>query len=417
MKTVRADQSAALMHDILEELQQFSAAGPGVTRLLYADEWAAAQRYLSERMEALGFAVRCDRVGNVYGRIEGTRADAPAVLTGSHIDTVRSGGAYDGAYGIAAGIAALEYLLRTYGPPARPLEVVSFCEEEGSRFSLSYWGSGNVVGVYDVSEAQRHIDFAGVSMEDAMRRAGYGRDDQAPPERDDICVFVEVHIEQGVTLERMNLDIGAVTAIVGQKRYIVKLTGEANHAGTTPMGMRKDPCAGAAEMIAALERMALEAGDPLVATVGRLEMTPNTPNVIPGATTFTIDVRHADGEALDRFGEAVTEMVHAVAERRGLGVELTLWLDTRPAPMHPKLYSAIERICAEQGLSSRLMVSGAGHDAQMLQKICPAAMIFVPSRLGISHSPDEFSTPEALANGLEILIAMLYELAYEERLP
>ncbi|HZG83986.1 Zn-dependent hydrolase [Paenibacillus sp.] len=417
MTTMRAERSAALMHGILEELQRYSAGGPGVTRLLYADEWAAAQQYLSERMAALGLAVRCDRVGNVYGRIEGTREAAPAVLTGSHIDTVRSGGAYDGAYGIAAGVAALDYLQRTYGPPVRPLEVVSFCEEEGSRFPLSYWGSGNVVGAYDVSEAPRHIDFAGVSMEDAMRRAGCGLDDQAPPARGDIGVFVEAHIEQGVTLERMNLDIGVVTAIVGQKRYIVKLIGEANHAGTTPMGMRRDPCAGAAEMIAALERMALEAGDPLVATVGRMELSPNTPNVIPGAVTFTIDVRHADGEALDRFGEALAETIHTIAERRGLGVELSLWVDTRPAPMHPKLYSALERICSEQGLSSRLMVSGAGHDAQMLQQVCPSAMIFVPSRLGVSHSPDEYSTPEALENGLQVLIAILYELAYEERLP
>jgi len=417
MDAVPPIHSAAVMHDVLQELALFSASGPGVTRLLYGVEWAEAQKYLMRRMEALGFAVRCDRVGNVYGRVEGTRPGAPAVLTGSHVDTVRSGGVFDGAYGIAAGIAALDGLRRTFGPPVRPLEVVSFCEEEGSRFPLSYWGSGNVVGAFDIAEAPRHTDFAGVSLQDAMICAGYGQDDQTPARRNDIAAFVEAHIEQGVTLERMNLEIGVVTAIVGQKRFIVKVYGEANHAGTTPMSMRKDPCAGAAEMIVGLERMAAEAGDPLVATVGRLELTPNTPNVIPGAVTFTIDVRHADEAALTAFGERVTNLVRDVAARRGLRAESSLWVDTLPAPMHPALFGSMERICGELGLSHRLMVSGAGHDAQMLQTICPSAMLFVPSRLGVSHSPDEYSSPEALENGLKVLTAMLYELAYEERLP
>ncbi|TLS52743.1 Zn-dependent hydrolase [Paenibacillus antri] len=417
MDTVNVLRAAPLMHDVLRDLASFSADGPGVTRLLYSREWGEAQQYLMRRMTTLGFDVRCDRVGNVYGRVEGARYGAPAVLTGSHVDTVRCGGVFDGAYGIAAGIAALDWLRRTYGPPIRPLEIVSFCEEEGSRFPLSYWGSGNVTGAYDLAEAPRHIDFAGISMQEAMVAAGYGREDQALPRRTDIAAFVEAHIEQGVTLERLGHDVGIVTAIVGQKRFIVKLTGEANHAGTTPMTMRRDPCAGAAEIVAKLERMALQAGDPLVATVGRLELSPNTPNVIPGSVTFTIDVRHAEEATLSAFGDAVSRLVQEVSARRGLQAETSLWVDTAPAPMHPALYGSMERISAAKGLSPRLMTSGAGHDAQMLQTICPSAMVFVPSRHGVSHSPEEYSSPKALEDGLEVLIAMLYELAYEERLP
>ncbi|MCI3923731.1 Zn-dependent hydrolase [Paenibacillus sp. TRM 82003] len=416
MKTTRPTDTA-LMKELLERLRAFSADGPGVTRLLYGAEWEAAQSFLMERMEQLGFAVRADRVGNVYGRLEGVDPAAPVVLTGSHIDTVRSGGAYDGAYGIAAGIAALEALRRTYGPPKRPLEIVSFCEEEGSRFPLSYWGSGNVTGAFAPEEAAEHADFSGMSMQAAMEGAGYGRADQPPALRSDLGVFVEVHIEQGVILERRSLDIGIVTAIVGQKRFTIGVHGEANHAGTTPMSMRRDAGACAAEMIFELERLAGLAGDPLVATVGRLEMKPNTPNVVPGAVSFTVDARHADDAELEAFCDRFLAKFQDIAMRRGLKLEVSLWVDTPAAPMHPTLYEALMDICHEENRTYQLMVSGAGHDAQMLQAICPSAMIFVPSRSGISHSPEEYSSPKALEDGLAVLTKLLYELAYEERLP
>lgn len=404
------------MMELLEKLSGFSADGPGVTRLLYGADWGRAQSYLAERMRELGFAVRDDRVGNVYGRLEGAKPDAPVILTGSHIDTVRSGGAYDGAYGIAAGIAALDALRRAYGPPKRTLEVVSFCEEEGSRFPLSYWGSGNVAGVYAPEEAAAHVDFAGMSMQEAMEAAGYGRADQPSARRRDIAAFVEAHIEQGVILERKRLDIGIVTAIVGQKRYTVTVRGAANHAGTTPMSMRRDAAACAAEMIFELERLAFGEGEPLVATVGRIESKPNTPNVIPGAVAFTVDARHADDAALAAFCERFLRRFRDIAARRGLALETALWLDTAAAPMHPAFCETLIDICREEQLASQLMVSGAGHDAQMLQAICPSAMIFVPSRSGISHSPDEYSSPKALGDGLAVLTKLLYKLAYEERL-
>ncbi|MDG0812783.1 hydantoinase/carbamoylase family amidase [Cohnella rhizosphaerae] len=280
----KADAFAELT-PLLERLAAFGADERGaVTRLLYSQPWLDAQTFLAERMRMAGLEARFDRVGNLYGRLPGSLPGAPVVLTGSHIDTVRSGGRYDGAYGIAAGLLALDYLKRTCGAPRRTLEVVSLCEEEGSRFPLAYWGSGNATGAYRLEDASGPVDMDGITLKAAMTSSGFGRGDLPDCLRTGLGAFVELHIEQGVVLERTGHAIGLVTTIVGQRRYALTVSGASNHAGTTPMSMRSDALAGAAEMIAALERAATEAGDPLVATVGRLEVVPNTPNVIPGGS-------------------------------------------------------------------------------------------------------------------------------------
>jgi allantoate deiminase len=416
-------QAPALeMLKLLEELAAFSAAGPGVTRLLYTPEWRRAQIFLQERMAGLGLEVTVDKVGNVYGRLTGRNVEDKVILTGSHIDTVVNGGQYDGAYGIAAAVTALHYLQRTFGQPRRTLKVVAFCEEEGSRFPLAFWGSGNVTGMYDGSEAESCADPEGVTLKAAMAECGLGKGPVNGEEeaaagtcaRGDIGAFVELHIEQGITLEKTAIEIGVVQAIAGQRRFMVKVCGTANHAGTTPMSMRQDALAGAAEMLLALERSAAEAGDPLVATAGRLEVFPNTPNVIPGEVQFTLDIRHSEGDSLESFCASIISAFNGIAERRGLTLELTPRLSTSPAPMDSGLCAKLEHICRGQGKTYRAMVSGAGHDAQLFAPRCPAAMIFVPSRAGISHSPEEYSSPEELAAGLDVLTALLYELAYKE---
>lgn len=407
-----------IMLEMLEELAAFSAPGPGVTRLLYTEEWSEAQFFLMEKMAGFGLEVKADRVGNVYGRLSGCDSDQKVILTGSHIDTVVNGGKYDGAYGIAAAIAALYYLQQTFGNPKRTLEVVSFCEEEGSRFPLAYWGSGHVTGRYDGSEAETCADAEGITLKEAMTEFSLVEgitDDNAslsPVVRNDIGAFVELHIEQGIILEKTNTQIGVVQGIVGQRRYRVKVSGIANHAGTTPMPMRQDALAGVVEMLYLLECSAKEVGEPLVATAGRLEVFPNTPNVIPGEVLFTLDIRHSNEEELESYCLRVMADFNIIAARRGVGLELTLVLSVAPAPMHPKLYTALEDICREQGKTYRSMMSGAGHDAQLFTPRCPTSMIFVPSQAGISHSPEEYSSPEELAAGLDVLIAILYELAY-----
>ncbi|ANS73322.1 allantoate amidohydrolase [Paenibacillus yonginensis] len=408
------DILAGYMFDILDSLSQYGAGAPGegITRLLYSPAWLEAQLFLAERMRAAGLEVRFDRVGNLYGRLQGSEPGRPVVAAGSHVDTVKQGGKYDGALGIAASLAAVSYLKECYGVPKRTLEVVSFCEEEGSRFPFAYWGSGSVTGERDLQRYGSIRDGAGVTLQEAMEQAGFGRAEQADPLRRDLGAYLELHIEQGIMLEREGADIGIVETIVGQRRYTAQVTGETNHAGTTPMRMRSDALAGAAEMVVALERMALEEGPPLVATVGRLEVSPNTSNVIPGRVSFSLDIRHESGEKLQGFCGRMSEAFAGLAAARGLKLELQLQLATAPAPMDAGLGGRLERLCSSRGISCRRMVSGAGHDAQLLAAVCPAAMLFVPSRGGISHAPEEYTAPEHLARGTELLAALLRELAY-----
>ncbi|MCC3372686.1 Zn-dependent hydrolase [Cohnella sp. REN36] len=414
---LRAEAFAELA-PLLERLAAFGAEERGgVTRLLYAQPWLDAQTFLAKRMRAAGLEARFDRVGNLYGRLPGSLPEAPIVLTGSHIDTVRSGGRYDGAYGVAAGLLALEGLKRTRGTPLRTLEVVSLCEEEGSRFPLAYWGSGHIAGVYRLEDGAGAVDSDGVPLAEAMAAAGFGRSEQPDCRRSDLGAYVELHIEQGIVLERTGHRLGLVEAIAGQKRFALTVTGASDHAGTTPMALRTDALAGVAEMAVALEARALAAGDPLVATVGRLEVRPNTPNVIPGEVRFTLDVRHHRDEKLERFCREALELFAAIASRRGLTLDAQAWLETEPAPMHSGLTALLDRICCGMNLPPLRMVSGAGHDAQLFATLCPTAMLFVPSKGGVSHSPEEYTSPENLADGAVALADCLYELAYREEWP
>ncbi|KGE18901.1 allantoate amidohydrolase [Paenibacillus wynnii] len=407
------------MLKLLDDLAVFSAPGPGVTRLLYTPEWSQAQLFLQGKMAGFGLKVGTDKVGNVYGRLAGRNPDDKVILTGSHVDTVVNGGKYDGAYGIAAAITAIHYLQETFGQPLRSLEVVSFCEEEGSRFPLTFWGSGHVTGMYDGSEADTCADSEGITLKSAMAECDYNNFEDTMNQRvdstrrDDIGAFVELHIEQGILLEKTSTQIGIVEAIAGQRRFTVRVSGTANHAGTTPMNLRADALMGTAEMLLLLERLAGEAGEPLVATTGRLEVIPNTPNVIPGEVQFTLDIRHSEAEKLDRFCSDTLIAFNEIAAKRGLNLDLTPRLSALPAPMNSELCYGLERICQKQGRSYRNMVSGAGHDAQLFAPRFPTAMIFVPSRDGISHSPAEYSSPEELGVGLEVLTELLYELAYK----
>ncbi|MBB6675450.1 Zn-dependent hydrolase [Cohnella nanjingensis] len=404
---------------LLEELARHGGgpAEAGVTRLLYDSAWSGGQRYLAEEMRAAGLEAHFDNVGNLYGKLPGRDPALPAVLTGSHVDTVRHGGKYDGAYGIAAGIAALAELKRKFGTPLRPLEVASFCEEEGSRFPLAYWGSGNATGRYEWRSGGEYADSAGTTLSEAMTAAGFGLPDRDDCRRSDLAAFVELHIEQGMVLEYFDKRIGIVDTIVGQRRYAVSLEGAANHAGTTPMTLRQDAMTGAAEIAVKLESLASQWGEPLVATVGRLEARPNTPNVIAGSVDFTIDIRHADEWKLSAFSELILSEVERIATRRRLRFAVKPWLTTKPVPLSAALAARTEAICRSLSLPCKRMVSGAGHDAQLFPPLCPTTMIFVPSRAGISHSPQEYTSPEQLADGAAVLFNLLYELAYKEQSP
>ncbi|MFC5649067.1 Zn-dependent hydrolase [Paenibacillus solisilvae] len=399
----------------LVRLSQYGADDRGgVTRLLYSASWIDAQQALAAQMAEDGLEVRLDSVGNLYGRLQGEAENEGVIVTGSHLDTVVGGGKYDGAFGIVAGMMALRSLKERYGRPRRSIEVVSLCEEEGSRFPLTCWGSGRILGSYSSAIAATIEDGDGITLQAAMQEAGFANEEKEPI-RSDIAAFVELHIEQGGRLEDEGLSIGIVDRIVAQKRATVTVRGRSNHAGTTPMHLRKDALAAAVEMIEKLYRKVNEEGGPLVATVGFMKLVPNTPNVIPEQVTFTVDMRHPDDFVLDNCFAACKAEFNASASRLGLSLNMDLWMDSKSVAMNASLQGLLREQCDRSGVRWRTMASGAGHDAQLFAPFYPTALLFVPSRGGISHSEHEYTSPEELGTGIERLTELLYELGYRNR--
>lgn len=401
------------MAEAIEWLASFGGdPDGGVTRTLYSKDWKDAQQALKGWMDSLGLAAYYDGIGNLFGRLSSNDPNAKTILVGSHVDTVESGGKYDGAYGILAAILALSKLQQKYGKPKVNLEVVSLCEEEGSRFPLACWGSGMVTGAYTFRDIKDIRDSDGVEFITAMNAAGFGLTDEEYHARDDLQAFIELHIEQGPTLERLGKQVGIVQSIVGQKRYRITVKGETNHAGTTLMKWRKDPLHGAVKMIHHLNKLCNGYDEELVTTVGQLFVTPNVPNVIPGEVEFTVDARHPRESMLNDFCERLASRFIKIGEEMGLGFTLNKWHEIEPVPMNTSLNEKVQEICVNNNVSYQLMNSGAGHDSQLFVRICPAAILFVPSKSGISHSPFEYTSIDDLETGLQILTQLLHQLAY-----
>ncbi|HEY4392110.1 MAG TPA: allantoate deiminase [Paenibacillus sp.] len=407
-----------LSKDIMQLLEWLGCFGNdpegGVTRLLYTKEWLEAQKALEHWMNTEGFDVHFDEVGNLFGGLKGSKYPNETIMTGSHVDTVRNGGLYDGQFGIVAGLLALKYLKETYGQPLRNLQLVSMAEEEGSRFPYAFWGSKNIVGTAQREEVENIADFDGIAFVDAMRNCGFQFRNESAQIRQDLKAFVEIHIEQGSVLEKEGKSVGVVNNIVGQRRFTVEVTGESNHAGTTPMGYRKDAVHAASAMIIDVMDRARLHRDPLVATVGKIEVKPNVVNVVPGHALFTMDIRHTEKSMLIQFTEEISASLNQIAKDMNVGLEINMWMDADPVPMDTRIVEVIEQQCKELDLNYKLMHSGAGHDSQILAGLAPTAMIFVPSKDGISHNPAEYTEPYDLAEGVKALIGTLYKLAYEE---
>ena len=397
--------------EVIDWLSDFSAEGPGVTRLLYDPQWVAAQKALRDKFEELGMKVEFDAVGNLFATIEGTEEPDKVVATGSHIDTVVEGGRFDGQLGILGGYLAIKSLLEEKGTPKKSLQIIAMAEEEGSRFPYGFWGSKNIFGLAKREEVENIEDNDGVGFVEAMTEAGFNFL-EGEPTHNDLDAFIELHIEQGNFLEEEGKSVGVVNSIVGQKRYDVTLKGEANHAGTTLMKYRKDTVEAAARMIVNGIDKAKEEGSPLVLTFGRVDPVPNTVNVVPGETSFSIDCRHTDQDTLNAFTKELEDDMKAIAEDMGIEIEMSLWMDEPPVPMDEKIIETIESVCDEKDLSYYVMHSGAGHDSQIFAPRVPTGMIFVPSLKGISHNPAEYTETADLVQGIEALKSSLDKLAY-----
>lgn len=382
---------------------------PGrITRRFLTPPTHEVHAHLRARMEGMGMAVHVDAAGNLRGRWEPGNGSGKRLLLGSHVDTVPDAGAFDGLLGVTLALECVDVARAMSLPLA--IDVVAFSEEEGVRFGVPFLGSRAVTGRFDPALlALRDAD--GITLEGAIR--AYGLDPAqiaTAAEAEDVLGFVEVHIEQGPMLEAENLSVAAVTGIVGQSRLTIEMAGQANHAGTTPMSLRRDALAGAAEWIGAVEKFA-QRSEGLVATVGRIEATPNAGNVIAGTVAMTLDVRHVHDTVRHGAVDQLLESANAIAERRKLAIQSTQHMDQPAVSMDERLTAFLVDAMEAAGFPRRQMPSGAGHDAMVMAARMPAAMLFVRSPGGISHNPAEAVRVEDVEAALTVLQGFLARAA------
>lgn len=389
----------------LEALAKVGALpGGGVCRLALSDEDRAGRDLVVSWMRELGLAVTIDRMGNVVAVRAGLEETAP-VMTGSHIDTVATGGIYDGNLGVLAGLEAIECLNDAGIVTRRPLAVAFFTNEEGVRFTPDMMGSLVHQGDMAVEEAHAVVGTDGTTVGDNLRRIGYLGDAPCGSRRAE--AFVELHIEQGPILEQEGIVIGAVEGVQGISWTEITFRGTSNHAGTTPMSMRRDAGYAAFAVGAFVRRLAGEIGSGQVATAASIRLRPNLINVIANQAVMTVDLRNMDEDTLKRAEARLHEFVAETAAAEGVDVERRALVRFAPVDFDPDMIGLVEETATKLGHSVRRMPSGAGHDAQMFARHCPTSMIFVPSVDGISHNVDEYTAPEHLEAGANVLLQVL----------
>lgn len=409
------EKVAAEIDSTLEGLKKFNATpNRGITRLPFTKEALAAADYLEERMRQAGMKTRRDESGAVIGRLTGS--SGKTILIGSHYDTVRHGGAYDGMAGIACGIEAAR-LLQAIQPPLRhSLEVIATNDEEGARFRTGFFSSKAMSGELAPEHFREWLDNEGISLYDAMMACGLKPEDIWRAKRDpaDLAAFLEVHVEQGPVLEIHNKEIGIVDGIVGIRRAMITISGRADHAGTTPMGMRRDAMDAAAKIVVAIGETARHYRN-AVATVGSIRALPGEVNVICEEVRFSLDVRAEDEKTLEEIMNEIDRNAKGISSREGVGYRMDVTLATKPAFMDADLRQMLEHICTERGLSTMHLSSGAGHDCLVMAGITPSAMLFVPSKGGRSHCPEEYSDSGHLAKAVFILRDVIIKMEEEWR--
>jgi allantoate deiminase len=406
--TVRIEP--AEMERLVNWLGQFGEQpGGGIIRHVYDGAWSAARNALMQEMRDAGLDVREDAVGNVFGRIEGE--SSRVILTGSHIDTVVLGGRYDGALGVLSALAALR-ALTTRGKPKKSVEMVALCEEEDSRFHANFWGSRGILGLVDQAELEALVDQDGVSIGTAMRDAGFPPERYREAIRKDLDAFVELHIEQGRILYDEHLPLGVVDTITGLYRFRVTVEGRTDHAGTTPMDLRRDALQAALQISSEMTRIVSEAGRPAVVTNGWWDIQPGAWNIVPGLVHFSVDLRHPDEATKQRLAAEIKRRGEDIAGARGVSIAYEVVGDILPKDMDSALKGQLQAAADQLGVKWIPMVSGAGHDSQVMATGVPTAMLFVPSVDGRSHSAAEFTSPDDAARGATVLAAALQRLAY-----
>jgi beta-ureidopropionase / N-carbamoyl-L-amino-acid hydrolase len=405
----RVDQER-LWRRLMEMARIGAIPGNGVNRAAFSKEDIAARKLLLSWARARNFTVASDAIGNLFVRRAGLDAEAPPVLTGSHMDTQPRGGRFDGIYGVLAGLEALEAIDEAGLATRHPIELVAWSNEEGGRFPPCTMGSAVYTGARALSDFLNVEDNEGIALRDALASTLNATPDLERRELNaPAAAYIEAHIEQGPLLEREGKTIGVVTGIQGLRWFNVEVFGESAHAGTTPLHARKDALRDAIAGINALRELTYDETDTVRFTVGRMLVQPNSPNSVASYVLFSVDVRHPDRATIARLGAAVEPTIASAVTR--CAVKVTPTLDDDPCTFDPDVVASIERAAQALDLPRRRMPSGASHDAMYMARACPTGMIFVPCEKGISHNEAENASPEDLAAGARVLTAALLELA------
>lgn len=398
------------VNHLFKQITTLANSGLGQNRLVYSSDWLQGQKLLIQFALKEGFKVTVDDYGNAYLDLIGNEQEQ-VIATGSHMDTVKNGGRFDGLYGVLGGLQAALNLRERFGNPQKTIRVISFCEEEGSRFDATFSGSKYYARV---AETNGLIDENSVKIENARENAvnklkqikGVNYDLPRLPRN-----FTELHVEQGNRLAQNDISLGLVTAIVGQRRYRVTVNGITNHAGTTLMINRHDALQASIKLINQFEVLASAVDPFLTFTVGELAVWPNTSNVIPGKVTFFIDCRHQNDNLLDEFERMMKNTIANLSDPL-INVEFKCWVHDSPAILNSEMLAKNNKLAHKMGYSVMKLASGAGHDSEIMNRVVPTTMIFVPSINGVSHAPEENTKPEDLQRGVEFLTASLYQEAY-----
>lgn len=398
----------------IEELSSFNATpGKGITRFSYSPEDAQAREYLYAILEEMGLQIKVDAVGNVRARLQGKKREAPVIMTGSHIDSVLHGGKFDGVVGVIGGLEVLRVMIENEVELNHPLELIIFAEEEGSNFGSAMAGSKTLTGKYSLEDLIKIKNPDGVSMYEMAKAAGYSPEkcQEYLLQPGEVKAMLEMHVEQSVVLDAENIPVGIVRAIAGSKWFAVTLEGVSNHAGATPMHLRNDPMVGASRVIAQIPSIVKEQANPTtVATVGKITCDPNVPNVIPSSVTFTVDIRDVKQQGIEIVENELRKFTEDVTDSLGLQKDIALMGASEPITLSSRIIEVLEEAALSKQIKYKIMNSGAVHDACLLASVTDVGMIFVPSKNGRSHVPEESTNYEDVQRGCDILLEAILKL-------
>ncbi|MFC7365123.1 MULTISPECIES: Zn-dependent hydrolase [Bhargavaea] len=398
------------LQSLLEQFSSFGATEKnGVTRLSLSEEDLAAREKFIEISEEIGLSVKVDDMGNLYATLPG-KEDLPPIAMGSHLDSVVKGGRFDGTLGVVAGLEVVRTIVERNIETNHPITVINFTNEEGARFDPAMMSSGVLAGKFTKEDMLQSSDTEGLTFGQALEQSGYAG--EVGNRLKEAAAFVELHIEQGPVLEHFGDEIGVVEGVMGMACYEISLKGESNHAGTTPIPMRRDPMFASAQIIVELQQELKKLPEDLVYTIGRINAYPNIHTVIPNEVTFTIEARHTSIEVI-RQVESIIDRLPKVVERCTL-TSRKLW-GRETVEFNEDVVHAVLESTGELGFKNRKMYSGAGHDAQFIASYIPTAMIFVPSAKGYSHREDEYSSFEECGNGADVLLNTVLKLDRNSR--